>query len=159
MRRQTDVEMRSMEICVKGMKMIAFRKETPEEKAARDRADKKKLLDTLWLAAAATLAATEGAKAGEKVHLTPTLNNVKVMSSSQPEENTQKPKAKKVQLSKQVKTALSESRLARMWAKQVSQKIPQIETNSMGLKRKMFNPEGSLSKSGRGRGTKTCITC
>ena len=36
-KRQVDIEMRSVEISVRGTKMKAFRKETPEEKASRDR--------------------------------------------------------------------------------------------------------------------------
>ena len=37
---------------------------------------------------------------------------------------------------------MSESRLAKMWAEQVSIKTVPIETNIRGLKRKLFNPEG-----------------
>ena len=40
--KQIDIEMRSVEINVRGMKRKAFRKETPEEKAARDRAQSSK---------------------------------------------------------------------------------------------------------------------
>ena len=50
-RRQTDVEMRSVEICVMGMK----RKD-------RGRNAKKKLLDTIWLAASASAKAAAGEK-------------------------------------------------------------------------------------------------
>ena len=61
-RRQTDVEMRSVEICVRGTKRKAFKKETPEEKADRGRNAKKKLLDTIWLAASASAKAAAGEK-------------------------------------------------------------------------------------------------
>ena len=44
-RRQTYIERRSVEINVRGTKRKAFRKETPDEKAASDRATKKQLLD------------------------------------------------------------------------------------------------------------------
>ena len=58
-----------------------------------------------------------------------------------------KVKPKKVQLTEQSKAALSESKLAKMWAKQVTTKTE--ETNSRGLKRKLFNLEGSVRKAGR----------
>ena len=58
-----------------------------------------------------------------------------------------KVKPKKVQLAEQSKAALSESKLAKMWAEQVTTKT--VETNSRGLKRKLFNLEGSVRKAGR----------
>ena len=55
----------------------------------------------------------------------------------------------KIRLARKLKAALSESRLSRMWAEQTSKKIPYTETNTRGLKRKLFNPEGGINKSGR----------
>ena len=58
--------MRVTELCVQGTKRKAMKKETPEEKAARDRAVKKMLKDSLWLAAAATTTLSVGRIAGTK---------------------------------------------------------------------------------------------
>ena len=55
----------------------------------------------------------------------------------------------KVQLAKQSKSAKSDSRLAKMWAEQVSNKTVLTETNTRGFKRKLFNPEGGVPKAGR----------
>ena len=52
-----------------------------------------------------------------------------------------------MQLSDKSKATLSESKLAQMWAKQVTTKT--VETNSRWLKRKLFNLEGSVRKAGR----------
>ena len=41
--------------------------------------------------------------------------------------------------------AKSDSRLAKMWAEQVITKTLQTETNTRGLKRKLFNPEVGVS--------------
>ena len=60
-----------------------------------------------------------------------------------------KVKPKKVQLAEQSKAALSESKLAKMWAEQVTTKTQPVGTNSRGLKRKLFNLEGSVRKAGR----------
>ena len=84
--------------------------------------------------------------------ITPTIKRVKVLSPPQknkPWDNMRKDKVKpkKVQLTEQSKAALSESKLAKMWAKQVTTKTE--ETNSRGLKRKLFNLEGSVRKAGR----------
>ena len=76
--------MRSVEISVRGLKRKAFRKETSDEKADRGRKAKKKLLDTIWLeaAAATTLAAT----AGEKKQKNPVPDRVKWQSPPKPKE-------------------------------------------------------------------------
>ena len=67
-RRSTDMEMRSVDLCVRGTRRKALRKETPEEKATRDRAAKKRLLDSLWLAAATatSLAAAAGVRSEKR---------------------------------------------------------------------------------------------
>ena len=86
-----------------GTKRKAFRKETPEEKAA-----KKRLIDTLWLAAATatTLAAAAGVRSGtEKACSAPSMSWVKKLSPPQPGDNIRQTKTAKVQLAK------SESRL------------------------------------------------
>ena len=105
-RRQNDEEMRSIELCVRGNKRKAFRKET-EEKEARYRAAKKQVLDSLWLAAAAatTMAAAAGVKAGkQEVCSTPTTNRVKKSPHPpKPEDNTRRTRTTKVQLAKQSK--------------------------------------------------------
>ena len=44
---------------------------------------------------------------------------------------------------------MSESRLSIMWAEQARKKIPHVETNTRGLKRKLFNPKDGIDKSGR----------
>ena len=127
-RRQTDVEMRSVEISVRGLKRKAFQKDTSEEKADRGRKAKKKLLDTIWLVAAAAtaLAATAGTKAavaGEKKQKDQIPNRVERQSP---------PKLKeKVRLARKSKAALSESRLARMWTEQAS-KTSHIQRQTKG---------------------------
>ena len=55
-KRQVDIEMRSVEISVRGTKIKAFRKETPKEKASA------------------------GVKARKEACITPTINRVKVLS-------------------------------------------------------------------------------
>ena len=62
-----------------------MRKETPEEKEARDSAAKKRLIDSLWLAAAAITTLAIGSRAvTEEACSTPSRNRGKKLSPPQP---------------------------------------------------------------------------
>lgn len=64
--------------------------------------------------------------------------------------NTTRITTKKVQLSKNNSSLVKNSRLARMWADQCECKPqPDVETKARGLKRKIFNLDGGVSKAGR----------
>ena len=146
--------MRSVELCVRGTKRKALRKETPGEKAARDRAAKKRLIDGLWLAAKTTLTVSQSARNNtsgpEEVCSTPSRNRGESLSQPKPVgKKGQTANKNKIQLAKQSKAAKSDSRLAKMWAAQASTRTVQPETNARGLKRKLFNPEGGVLKAGR----------
>ena len=90
-------------------------------------------MDSLWLAVAAatTLAAAAGVKTGNMERTITTMDRVKGLTHPKPGDNMRKNrvKPKKVQLAKQSKAALSEVRLAKMWAEQVSTKAQPVETN------------------------------
>ena len=114
-----------------GTKRKAFRKETPEEKAARDRAAKKRLIDGLWLAAAAKTTLTvsqsgDNTSRPEEVCSTSSRNRVESLSQPKPVGKKGRTANKsKIQLDKQSKAEKSDSRLAKMWAAQVSTRTVQ----------------------------------
>ena len=121
-----------------------MKKETPEEKAARDtyRAAKKRLICSLWLGAAATTTLAAGIVTGtEELCTTPSRNRDKKLSPPQPGDKQRQTTKNKVQIAKHSKTVTSESRLAKMWAEQVVIKTVTVESNTRRLKRKLFNAD------------------
>ena len=147
-----------------GTKRKAFRKETPEEKAARDRAAKKRLIDGLWLAAAAKTTLTVSQSAGgntsgpEEACSTPSRNRGESLSQPKPvDRKGQTANKSKIQLAKQSKAAKSDSRMAKLWTAQVSTRTVETETNAKGLKRKLFNPERGSSQNRKGMCLSMCV--
>ena len=96
-----------------------------------------------------TLAVGSNKIGTEEMCSTPSRNGGKKLSQPQPVDKKGRTHKCKVQLAKHSKSVKSVSRLAKMWAEQVRNRTVQTETNTRGLKRKLFNPEGGVPKAGR----------
>ena len=137
-KKRIDIEMRTTELTVRGLKRKAMRKETSEEKAKKSRMAKRAMEDILWKSGAVK----ERAEAAKRME----------MPKAKPGPKKNKITSNKVRLSKNRDSQVASSRLAMMWASQWDKQqkpILAIEPHSRGLKRKLFKPEGGVEKARR----------
>ena len=102
-KQRVDIEMRVIELTVRGLKRKAMRKETSEEKAKKSRMAKRAMIDILWKSGAEK-ERSEAAKMKEAPKAKPGPKN-KITS-------------RKVRLSKPKDSQVASSRLAMMWESQ-----------------------------------------
>ena len=137
-KKRIDIEMRTTELTVRGLKRKAMRKETSEEKAKKSRMAKRAMVDILWKSGAVK----ERAEAAKRME----------MPKAKPGPKKNKITSNKVRLSKNRDSQVASSRLAMMWASQWDKQqkpIHAIEPHSRGLKRKLFKPDGGVEKARR----------